>query len=792
MSEQPHLEDGVTSLPTSLTSDWRLVLRDSITTADLRAGCISLFDRVNSELKLTSIEVAHAVIFLKYVCFHIKYRRPSNIEFIETIFLNEEHLQSTPTSALIKLVCHPSNTLRTVTLSFIDAFLSFTTPYNIRDYLKTARWPYRYKQVPDIVDPIFQVSSTYLRSLISTPVCPTDPRSGFALLSSMTQFTPIMTGNVSSSHFPEMRNFFGEINKELLEELASILGLGSADEAQRCLFFNPRYPSSTIPWLKGFEVLLGRVREGGKFSDVEFQAVVLFLFCRPQTSELFFLSDGLFELKIWNTRISLSKLDPKLLWALFTPAQPDLAVTVLNLLRWYTMNLDVKTALKHVWNEWFPAFVSVVDPSKLAFTSESIPIHTALIDLMTNHLVNLEDERKHFMCPNLSQHRRALDETYHAFYKQTKAYAVHLSLHPFALDHSLRDRILDFFRDHYFHYSKNPWIIPSRGEVRQAMNTSAVTSSSPPFILTTDLVCPLTNAEILTIVDRIVTLLDSDSFVDDDTILRILAFHKHQLHRIYLPELFRTCGRTSGQYLHAFESLISLPIDFFERAPINYLLSTRPDHLRPTLDEWDDVDLETVGILKRMIDRNNHSLNFVSDRLSELILRFVIKCFPQIVNCATRLSQSQFEHLLAPSLAILSEYFIQPRHNDYTAQMRFGTLFHDVCQSCEQRVIAQCLSRTGFFSRIVTALFNPNFDTCADFFQHVISHRRYIGFWKDDQTHVRRTIPSFLEEGWQDALEFIFVQGKDVNSHNAQKRTRDMIVYFGANLNWKNGSDGIL
>ncbi|KAK2950098.1 hypothetical protein BLNAU_15020 [Blattamonas nauphoetae] len=124
MSELPLLEDGEVALLASTTTDWRLVLLDAITTDDLRQGCISLFDQVNSGLKLTLVEVNHACRFMKYAEIHIKHRdRPHN-ELIMTIFPEEWHCQRKLTSALINLICHQSESLRTVSLSFFTASLS--------------------------------------------------------------------------------------------------------------------------------------------------------------------------------------------------------------------------------------------------------------------------------------------------------------------------------------------------------------------------------------------------------------------------------------------------------------------------------------------------------------------------------------------------------------------------------------------------------------------------------------------------------------------------------------------
>ncbi|KAK2943148.1 hypothetical protein BLNAU_21939 [Blattamonas nauphoetae] len=123
MSEQAHLESIEINLPTSSPSDWRLVLQDSITKADIQQGCVSLFKRINSNQTLTQIEINHVVRFLEYAIIHIKrYDNPYN-KLIETIFPEEANCQTKVTSTLIKLISHPSDTLRTVALSFFDAFI---------------------------------------------------------------------------------------------------------------------------------------------------------------------------------------------------------------------------------------------------------------------------------------------------------------------------------------------------------------------------------------------------------------------------------------------------------------------------------------------------------------------------------------------------------------------------------------------------------------------------------------------------------------------------------------------
>ncbi|KAK2943939.1 hypothetical protein BLNAU_21142 [Blattamonas nauphoetae] len=127
MLEQAHVEGTEINLPTSSTSDWRLVLQDSITTVDIEQGCVSLFEQVDSGMNLTPIEVFHAVKFLEYAIIHIRhYDHPYN-KLLETISPQEANCQTKVTSALIKLICHPSDKLRTVALSFFDAFIEYSS-----------------------------------------------------------------------------------------------------------------------------------------------------------------------------------------------------------------------------------------------------------------------------------------------------------------------------------------------------------------------------------------------------------------------------------------------------------------------------------------------------------------------------------------------------------------------------------------------------------------------------------------------------------------------------------------
>ncbi|KAK2952245.1 hypothetical protein BLNAU_12804 [Blattamonas nauphoetae] len=373
-----------------------------------------------------------------------------------------------------------------------------------------------------------------------------------------------------------------------------------------------------------------------------------------------------------------------------------------------------------------------------------------------------------------------LDDLCLAFYKPTKDYIVHLSLHPFALGDKYHDRILDFLRNDYLSSAKTGLARFCQEEVRREMDESALSSSSPPFILTSELIHFHTPDEIISIVDRIVALLDRDLCLDDDTILRIFAFHKKTLSRVYLPDLFRQAGRSTEQYFHALESLLTLHVNCSPRTPIGCLLSTRPDEYQGTLDEWDDVDLETGLILMRVINQSSISLTPDSP-LDSIIRSFAIHCLPQIHHCATRLLQPQLERLIFPSIDILGKYFVQPRRYEKQNAELQETTFIDVCRLCDQRVIARCASRTGFFSRLVADLLKDDFDARESLFFVIVDGGWNTYVRPEDQKPIRKTVPHFLEEGWQDALETIFVK-EEFNSSVSKYLTRRTMEFFGTNL----------
>ncbi|KAK2962032.1 hypothetical protein BLNAU_3088 [Blattamonas nauphoetae] len=284
----------------------------------------------------------------------------------------------------------------------------------------------------------------------------------------------------------------------------------------------------------------------------------------------------------------------------------------------------------------------------------------------------------------------------------------------------------------------------------------------------------------MNLVDRINTLLGSTSPIDDDTVLRISTFHRTVLNRMYLPEIFRMAGRSTEQYFHAFRRLLSPPVDNFQLCPITYLLTHRPDVIQPTFDEWDDVDLATVGVVFPTIDETHVSFHSASSQL----LDFIADILPQISHCASRLTLSQLERLITPSINIITKLLFYTCSSNIYYNGRRVTVFAKISILCEQLAIAQCLSRIGFFSRIVDGLLDDGTFFESESILHFFLHQaRYSDYGRAHRNMFRSAIPSFLEEGWQDAVDIVLVKTKiTVPVSNAIEHLKAMLNFHGANL----------
>ncbi|KAK2962056.1 hypothetical protein BLNAU_3112 [Blattamonas nauphoetae] len=834
MMEQVHLEGDEITLPTSTTSDWRLVLQDSITNYDLKQGCISLFEQSNSRKKLTPIEVFHAVHFMGYATIHIEHRGYPHNKLIETIFHTEKICRKQPTSTFLKLIWHPSDKLRAVALSFLATSLRsssdqffiavaaagllqklferlkpheiplnettiefhrhFTsisgrcffdlTPERISRHLKIEPSYSRPETlVSEIIDAIFQKFCQYLRYLVNHPISPTDYYSGLSLVSKMGIFDQHITRGENKFTTEDLQHFFVELRTNMTKELVSSLDLAVTSEKLSQLLFGKERHTSYSSWVQIFENILVRLSEGRQCSNLGLQAFLCFLSRRPNDFKLSISSDGTFSIKGYRTLFYWMHLSSNPFCTLFNTAQLHNSVAILNKYHLLTDLIDFESLVKHIWTDLFSTLFHVIAPSKWPFTSDFLPLHKQLVSLMSRCLITLTS------FDFTSEHGQVQIEpcsVYNTFIDQTKEYIVHLSLHPFSLIlRNCDNAILDFLIDLYRRSFENSMTKPFRENLRKDMDEAALSSSSPPFILTSELVCHLTDEEIMNVVDRIVALIESDSPISDDTILRICAFHEMKLRFLYLPEIFRKAGRSTEQCFHTFECLLSLPVDYLDLRPINSLLTPRPHSCQPTLDEWDDVDLSTVGIVMRKMDKCKIPIPSYSNRLEKIFRNFVIRSVRQVCHRAVRQNQPQLEQLLAPSIDFLGNFLVEPYGYDFREKEGECHRIIDICELGDQRVIAQCFSRIGFFSRIVSGVLDARTSFDCEYVVHVFLLRPHSPNDSGaERKMLRRPIQHFLEEGWQDVLELIFVQKNVRSLLNARHNQYvEMMGFHGANLN---------
>ncbi|KAK2962028.1 hypothetical protein BLNAU_3084 [Blattamonas nauphoetae] len=811
--EQALLEGDEISLPASAPSDWRLVLQDSITADALKQGCISLFEQVQNGMKFSPIEVFHAVRFLEYATIHIEYRETGHASLIESIFPEEVQCQTKLTSALIKLVCHPSDKLREASLSFFDVYLSNSRdeflfavaatgllpqlfehlkPHEIPlnrttldfhrhftsimdNFFRCSSWrsfgpltlrldAHSAKEaISKLIGPLFQPFCAYLRYLIACPACPTDSPSGISLLSNLRMYKERVLYLHDNLTNPELQRFFDELRKNMTEELVSSLGLETTKESLHRLLFGERKMTNELRWVEIFEEILARLSEGRQFSDLGLQAFWCFMFRRPNHVKPVFRSDGTFSLRVGGKIQSTLELPSRTLGTLIT-TRPHYVAAILDEFHPFTNEInDDGALLRHLKDGWFASLFNAITLLNFPFTNEFMPLHTQLVRVMQDCLYKIQnDDESEERFRSLSQ----LNKLYLSLHKITRNYVIHLSLHPYAIVKRYSDNpVLDFLTKFFRRDFEDSVTKTFREKLRKDMDESALSSSSPPFILTSELVCPLTDEEIMNVVDRIVALLESDSPISDDTILRICTFTKMKLKSVYLPELFRKAGRSTEQYFHALNSLLSLPLDHFDLHPINSLLTPKPKTLRPTFNEWDDVDLTTVGVMTSTIHKTHKY--FVS--ASPQLLDFVADVLPRLSHCASRLTLSQLERLIAPSINLISKVYLIKPSTKYTLRHSREDVFLEISRLCEQRVIAQCLSRIGFFSHIVGGLLDDRtFNASKCFLNIFLLQTRSSGDERAEKKMLRRRVPHFLEEGWQDVLEFLVIRKKTPDGFSSQ------------------------
>ncbi|KAK2953867.1 hypothetical protein BLNAU_11127 [Blattamonas nauphoetae] len=448
----------------------------------------------------------------------------------------------------------------------------------------------------------FPAFRPYIQHLLSHPRCFAGHSGVICSISFMNVFEEHFDSGSHTFLVPELRQTYDDIQKEMSDELFSSLHLVCPNDNPQCKRSDLNNLSEN-GWVEVFERLLERAGEERPFSDLELQSLLLFLSRRPKPTQLLFATDGTFRLAVKNQSFTSATFHAKSLCSLFTPTQQHHAPPLITSFRSFVKTIDEVSLILYILDGWVSSLFGTVHPSTLPFTPDFIPLHTVLIDLIKDRLKNsdLSPTSIRHLPPQL---RSELDERSLSFFEHSKEYLVHLSLHPFAIANRRDDAILDFLSFLIGPYSFRVLSDPYRKMLIEEMDASALSSSSPPLILTTELVRPLSDEETIQVVDRIIAHIDRNTFLDDNTILPIFVFIQRQLHSPSLPKLFKKVGRTPNQYFHALNSFLSLGHNSFlsrwikgTRPPVNNLFLTKSINHSPTNDDWKDVYVKSILIL---------------------------------------------------------------------------------------------------------------------------------------------------------------------------------------------------
>ncbi|KAK2956953.1 hypothetical protein BLNAU_8028 [Blattamonas nauphoetae] len=829
-SDRSHLEDAVIPLQNSITSDWRVVSQDSITNDDLEKGCVSLFEQVGSGAELSPSEVNHAIRFLEYTT-KLSADGPRSFNCI----LLKTHRGYRPPqvapSTFLKILSHPSDTLRAAAIAFFSAgYSGSTTKYSrhiaetdfftrLLSLLKPHEIPFsdatldfhrRFSKIllhfiADIAllsDKRLSSKETAVFASIAQEFCPylrhviihlcffpwKRNRKMFKTILRIYESKSVFI-HTRSSH-PQLASLYDDIMNKL-SDLASSFDKADQDSIIEYLLYGRLDSKDASVWVKGFECLLAHADKGRQFSDVELQSIVTFMEHRlrvllgyqSKDIALIFADDGTFTIKVKGKLVSSSKHDVRSLWALLTPTQPQHATIILAATQIVSKWIDQADRIKHFWIGWLSRFLNAVNPSHLPFTPQYHSLHALLVDVMRNIIYSFKkcEPYAEFSRPIITQSE--LKMCCLSFLNLSKEYLVHLSHNVFALHPQSQPAIYYLLSEVMKFDLKTPTTEGFRRELKEEMISSGLASSSPPFILTAELVCALSDCETMDVVDRIAGLLDRDCSLDDSTIVRMCVFIAgHSTRSLQLA--FRNTGRTKEEYFHAFESFLSLHIESFDDTPIRNLLSPRPDDHEPTLDEWDEVDLETVPIVVRKRKQNQLSIDTDCKEFQDFFVNFVVRSLQQARHCATRLTRTQLESLIAPSIECLNEYFKLYRMTFSMFRDQWQEVFQGVCSACDQPVVARAISKTGIFSRLVNGLTNS--EKIYKSIGTLVKPINDVKEGKVDKTTERMWrrggFPTIREEGLEDAIDFILCRKTYSRySDSTINETRCILRYFGAN-----------
>ncbi|KAK2943127.1 hypothetical protein BLNAU_21954 [Blattamonas nauphoetae] len=392
------------------------------------------------------------------------------------------------------------------------------------------------------------------------------------------------------------------MENKLSEALSSLFGRANQEATIKRLLFSKLGADDIPDWVMAFESLLHHAHEGRQFSDMELQTMLLLLNNIPCDADLVFEDDSSFTMRVKGELVSTSKHDGRSLWTLLTPTEPHHATPLLIAAEHVSCRIEIVDRVLHFWNGWLSHFFSAVTPSKLPFTPDNHSLHSHLVDVMCDVISSFETVNSQARLNQPPVDQKMLKKSCLSFLRLSKDYLVHLSQHAFA-NYPYNKYSIDSLLDKVMRFDLNaPTTEGFRRELKKEMISSALASSSPHFILTAELVCPLSDYETMDVVERIVGLLDSDCSLDDDTICR---------------------------------SACSLTVTTSE-TQISSLISSRLGDDQPTLDEWDEVE-----------------------EFQKFVTNFVHPSLQQARHCAPRLTPTQLKHLIAPFINCLHTFFHQ-------------------------------------------------------------------------------------------------------------------------------------
>ncbi|KAK2944110.1 hypothetical protein BLNAU_20942 [Blattamonas nauphoetae] len=729
--QQPDLVDDDIHLPTSVTSDWRSMFPDEDAHfSTFTSALLKLLTTPNDALQTALVAFFDTVHYSSSAAFTFSV---AETKFLDQLFRILQPHKIPFSQQTIELHSH-------ITSIMFDILHFFTPDYQIPNGNIEYCLIDEYKEMSKMLTSLLPIFRPYLRHLFDHSMCFTGHYGDISFQSFMEVFNGFLGLEFSQSLVPAIRKMYNKIQKDMSDEFFSSLRLVPSDVDPKCQRFDLNMLSD-CDWVEVFDRQLVRVGEERPFSALELQSLHSFLSQQPYYIELEVEADGTIRLPKHGEFHPSSTHHAKTLCSLFTPTQPYHAAPLLNSFNVFIAKNNSTSLVTSIWDEWFSNLIAAVDPSTLPFTPDFLPLHAVLVDLMEDRLKRSGICRHSTSQVPSARPRRKLDKFDLSFLELSTDYFIHLSLHPFALEADGFDTIVCFLSSVLSsHLDRNPFI-HFRETLIEEMDSSALCSSSPPLILTSELARSLSDKEAIAIVDRIVAHIDSSTFLDDDTLLRIFVFIKHQLRSTRLPELFRKTGRTKDQYFKALESCLSLGLDSLLShkgqnisTPVFKLFLSWHDYDSPRQGEWKGIYFETIPILMRILGLDQHPCSRNS------------KGHNYSLN-TDQVSRTEHEQSIDHSEKYVMSYF----YGQHSETIKDFVLWKDT--------IARVFCKLGFFIQIVNGLMiHDDSSRSLDFlyaFNRAYGERVQNTAQKREWDHGGKLCVD--EEGWEDAMEFVLI-----------------------------------